>query len=257
MPIEILSNGVRINYQTFKGGNKWIVFVHHLAGSIKSWKFVYPAFMNNYNILVYDLRGHGLSSVIPGEYLIEDHSQDLKSLLELNDIKDPILIGHSIGTLISIDYSISNSIDKLILIGALYKAPNPDPYRKYVEIALSLGMEALLNYRRAQNEFSATLTNNPTAWTSLLELYREMNPLGYKYTVDGMLKAKDYSKELHKIGVPTLIVYGSEDKLIINKDVFHDNIKNSRIEIMNGYGHYLNFETPEALASIIRDFISH
>ncbi|MBP1357172.1 MAG: alpha/beta hydrolase [Sulfolobus sp.] len=257
MPFETLSTGVRIHYEIFGSGEKWLVFVHHLAGSIKSWKFVYPAFENDYKVLVYDLRGHGFSSVPFGEYLIEDHSKDLKEILEVLSVKDPILIGHSIGTLISLDYSISNSVSKLILIGTLYKAPDPTLYKKFEEIATSLGMEALLNYRRYQlHEFADTLISNSEAWNSLLELYREMNPLGYKNTVEGMLKSRDYSSELNKIDEPTLLVYGSEDKLSVNKDVLVKEIKNSKLDIINGYGHYLNFEVPEKLISSIKGFLS-
>ena len=247
-----LSNGIRIFYQE-KGEGKPVVLVHHLAGSINSWKYVFPVLTEKYRVIEYDLRGHGRTSVIQGPYRIEDHSEDLKQLLEELNIKDPIIIGHSIGTLIAIDFALHNQVDKLVLIGAIYKAPNPEPYEKYVSIAMSLGMQALAEFRRNQGEFSSKLLER--GWSDLLQVYEENTPIGYKYAVEGLLSAKDYSNDLEKIDAGSLIVYGEEDKLSSNLPVFQNKIKNARAQIFRGCGHYLNFEDPEDLVKLIIDFV--
>ena len=246
-----LSNGVRIFYQE-RGEGKPLVLIHHLAGSINSWKYVFPILAEKYRVIEYDLRGHGRSSIIPGPYKIEDHSEDLKQLLEELEVKNPIIIGHSIGTLIAIDYAIHNQVDKLVLIGALYKAPNPEPYERYVSIAMSLGMQALAEFRRRQGEFSQKLLEK--GWTDLLQVYRENSPIGYKYAVEGLLSARDYSNDLDKIDSETLIIYGDEDKLSTNLPILQSGIKKSKTQILKGYGHFLNFEDPEDLIKLIVDF---
>jgi len=246
-----LSNGVRIFYQD-RGEGKPLVLIHHLAGSINSWKYIFPILAEKYRVIEYDLRGHGRSSIIPGPYKIEDHSEDLKQLLEELEVKSPIIVGHSIGTLIAIDYAIRNQVDKLVLIGALYKAPNPEPYERYVSVAMSLGMQALAEFRRRQGEFSQKLLEK--GWTDLLQVYRENTPIGYKYAVEGLLSAKDYSADLEKIDSETLIIYGDEDKLSANLPVLQSGIKKSKTQILKGYGHFLNFEDPEDLIKLIIEF---
>ncbi|MBW9141360.1 MAG: alpha/beta hydrolase [Candidatus Aramenus sp.] len=252
MPFAILDD-VKLYYEAY-GEGKPIVFVHHLAGSYKSWKFISYQFAKDYKVIVYDLRGHGRSSVLPMPYLIEDHSKDLKGLLEYLEVRDPIVVGHSIGTLIALDFSLKNSPEKLVLIGALYKAPDQEPYRRYVSIATNFGMEALANYRRMQKEFSPTLTENPQAWNSLLEVYRENTPLGYKMAVEGLLSARDYGEDLQRIDVPTLIVYGSNDGLIKNLNVMQK-IPKHVTKTIEGYGHFLNFEEPQWLTKVITEFL--
>jgi len=248
----ILENGIRIFYQE-RGEGKTIVLIHHLAGSINSWKYVFPVLTEKYRVIEYDLRGHGRSSVASGPYEIEDHSEDLKLLLEELNVEDPIIVGHSIGTLIAIDYALHNQVDKLVLIGALYKAPNPEPYERYLSIAMNLGMQALAEFRRKQGEFSSKLLER--AWSDLLQVYKENTPIGYKYAVEGLLSAKDYSKDLEKIDNETLIIYGDEDKLSSNLSTLQNKIKNAKTQILKGYGHFLNFEDPEDITKLIIEFV--
>lgn len=247
-----LDNGVRIFYQE-RGEGKPLVLIHHLAGSINSWKYVFPNLSEKYRVIEYDLRGHGRSSVLPNPYKIEDHSEDLKKLLEELNIKEPVIVGHSIGTLIAIDYALHNPVNKIVLIGALYKAPNREPYERYVSIATTLGMQALAEYRRQQGEFSSTLIQK--GWYDLVQVYRENSPLGYKYAVEGLLMAKDYSNDLKKLENETLLIYGDEDKLSSNVEIFKKNIKKLELSILKGYGHFLNFEDPEDLINLIINFI--
>ncbi len=242
-------------YYEIRGEGKPIILIHHLAGSYKSWSDITYQLSQKYSVISYDLRGHGRSSVLPYEYKIEDHSKDLKGLIEYLRIDNPIIIAHSLGTLVAIDYALKNPVQKIILIGSLYKAPNPEPYENYVSIALNFGMEALAEYRKTIGDFTDSLTLNPIAWRKLLEVYNENTPLGYKYAVYGLLHARDYSEDLPKIDEKTLVVYGSEDKLKQNLNTMLT-IPNSSYKILNGYGHFLNFEAPDDLLSVITDFLA-
>ncbi|MCY0883964.1 MAG: alpha/beta hydrolase [Acidianus infernus] len=243
-------------YYEIRGEGKPVILIHHLAGSYKSWSDIAYQLSQKFTVISYDLRGHGRSSILPYEYRIEDHSKDLKGLIEYLRLDSPIIIGHSLGTLVAIEYALRNVVDKLILIGALYKAPNPEPYEKYVLIALNFGMEALAEYRKTIGDFADSLVLNPVAWRKLLEVYNENNPLGYKYAVEGLLHARDYSKDLNKIDIKggTLVIYGSEDKLKQNLNTMLT-IPNSSYRILNGYGHFLNFEAPDELYASIIDFL--
>ena len=251
----VILDDVKIYYE-IKGEGKPIILIHHLAGSYKSWSDVIYYLSQKYTVISYDLRGHGRSSILPYEYKIEDHSKDLKGLIEYLRLDNPIIIGHSLGTLVAIDYALKNPVDKIVLIGALYKAPNPEPYEKYVSIALNFGMEALAEYRKTIGDFADSLILNPIAWSKLLEVYRDNTPLGYKYAVDGLLHARDYSTDLPKIDEKTLIIYGSEDKLKQNLNTMLT-IPQSTYRILNGYGHFLNFEAPDELLNLIVSFLNN
>lgn len=245
MPFITLDD-VRIYYESI-GVGKPLVFIHHLAGSFKSWIYQLKYFSDKYYVIAYDLRGHGRSSIPNYPYLIEHHAKDLKNLLDYLRVNEPIIVGHSLGSLVALDYATKFNVEKMILIGALYKAPDPDPYLNYVKIAMNFGMEALANYRRIRKEFSEALVSNPTAWNLLLEVYKENTPKGYKYAVEGLLSSRDYSNDLRKIDEEVSLIYGSEDRFSTNLEVFVNKLPNSRYKIINGYGHFLNFEAPDLL----------
>lgn len=253
MPFVTLDD-IRIYYEKL-GSGKPLIFIHHLAGSFRSWIYQLRYFSDKYSVVAYDLRGHARSSIPNYPYLIEHHTKDLRSLLEYLRVDNPIIVGHSLGTLVALDYATKFNVEKMVLIGALYKAPDPEPYYNYVRIAMNFGMEALANYRRIHNEFSDALTTNYTAWNLLLEVYKENTPIGYKYAVEGLVSSKDYSNELSKIDEEVLVVYGSEDKFLKNLDVFMTNIKRSKHKILDKYGHFPNFEAPDLLNSTIAQFL--
>ncbi|MEM0373935.1 MAG: alpha/beta hydrolase [Sulfolobaceae archaeon] len=255
MPVALI-NGVRIYYED-KGIGKPIVFIHHLAGSLRSWKYVLPYFLDKYRVIAYDLRGHGRSEIVPGKYRIQDHRDDLKGLLDLLNIRRPILVGHSIGSLIAIDYAIENDVEVLILIGALVSAPSKDIYERYLSIAMNFGMRALAEYRRKNGDFTRYLTENQRVWSDFLSIYQENTPLGFKYTVEGLVEAPDYTDKLDIIRSPVLVIYGSEDRFITSLDAFKRKVRNLRYHVVNGYGHFLNLEAPDLISKLIIDFLTY
>src|SRR5215211_9539935 len=79
-----------------------IVFVHGLGGSFHSWWAQLEAcHQRGYRAVAYDQRGAGLSSKPPGPYSVELWARDLSRVLDALEIERPILVGHSIGCMIS------------------------------------------------------------------------------------------------------------------------------------------------------------
>ncbi|EZQ03184.1 alpha/beta hydrolase [Candidatus Acidianus copahuensis] len=253
MPYIYLED-VRLYYE-IHGSGKPIVLIHHLGGSSKSWRDVVLPLSEEFMVIVYDLRGHGRSSVPPLEYTISDHARDLRNLIDYLRLDNPILVGHSIGSLIALEYSLQYHLDKMLLIGALYKSPNPEPYWIYVNIASQFGMRALAEYRRIKGDFPDSLTKNSKAWLSLNEVYSENSPLGYRNTVEGLLHAKDYSQFLSRLNTSLRLIYGSLDNLSKNLETFKL-VPKIKYKIIDGYGHLLNFECPDILAKSILELLN-
>src|SRR3954468_19628000 len=79
-----------------------IVFVHGLGGSTYSWWAQLAACEERgYRAVAYDQRGAGLSSKPPGPYSVELWARDLGRVLDALEIERPILVGHSVGCMVS------------------------------------------------------------------------------------------------------------------------------------------------------------
>jgi len=87
-----------IEYQRSGSGENSLVFVHGLTCDHSDWDLQVEAFAADYQCLAVDLRGHGASATMSGPLDIETHASDVVQLLCSLDIKNAVLIGHSMGT---------------------------------------------------------------------------------------------------------------------------------------------------------------
>lgn len=78
----------------------WLVFAHSLACDHSMWDEQVVAFGSEFNILRYDLRGHGASSAPAGEYTLERLAEDLRGLLDALGIRQCHYVGLSLGGMI-------------------------------------------------------------------------------------------------------------------------------------------------------------
>ena len=89
------------------GKESWVVFIHGLGGSTKTWKKQIDAFSEQYNLLLLDLPGHGLNAdnVI---YKVESLKlyDSIKATLDYLNIKNAHFVGLSLGTIVIANFAI-------------------------------------------------------------------------------------------------------------------------------------------------------
>lgn len=93
-------NHVTINYMkmgAWGSGRTPLVFVHGLAASSAFWFHAAELMGGAWPVLLYDLRGHGRSSISPSGYRAADHAEDLVGLLDFLGIETAVPVGHSFG----------------------------------------------------------------------------------------------------------------------------------------------------------------
>jgi pimeloyl-ACP methyl ester carboxylesterase len=86
-------------------GKPPMLCVHGGAAHAHWYDFVAPGFTPNYHVRSLDLRGHGDSDAVdPPQYLYKDYAADLNKVVEALDLRDFVLIGHSMGGTVSLLY---------------------------------------------------------------------------------------------------------------------------------------------------------
>jgi pimeloyl-ACP methyl ester carboxylesterase len=85
------------------GEGRPVVFVSGWAMSCECWRPAVAMLKRSYRCLIYDSRGVGRSqpSSVNAGFTIEDHAEDLHSLLEAAEIYDATIVGHEMGSLIA------------------------------------------------------------------------------------------------------------------------------------------------------------
>jgi len=96
----VTANGVRFNVQRLGAGERSIVCLHGLVmDNLSSWYYtVANSLAKQADVLLYDLRGHGLSDMPKAGYTVEDSVADLVGILDAVGLRRPVyLMGNSYG----------------------------------------------------------------------------------------------------------------------------------------------------------------
>src|SRR5512135_2797457 len=99
-------HGIYYRTNTFAPGRRSLVFVHGVSGSSAACSPYEARFSPRYNVVTYDLRGHGKSRKYAHlhDYAVDRFIDDLNALLDCLFIERCILIGHSFATLLALEF---------------------------------------------------------------------------------------------------------------------------------------------------------
>lgn len=229
-----------------------VVLIHgFLLGSLAQWYFtVAPALSTNHQVLLYDLRGHGLSPATPSGYDLATLTTDLDDLLSQRGIPTPVdLVGHSYGGLIALTFALRRpeAVRRLILVDV----PLPPGDGNLLSDAVSASPETLLEMLPAAVR-DEVLTGGRRA-RRLLERIRGL-------VQDSTLLA-DIAAEpdlddptLAALSTPTLCIVGAHSRCRDAADRLVRVLPNARLAVVPG-GHFVPVEAPAELTAAVTGFL--
>ena len=100
--------------------------VHGGSAHAHWFDYVAPGFTPDHHVLAPDLRGHGDSAwADPQTYSFETHAEDINAFLEKLDLKDVVLIGHSMGGMVSLVHAATHPerIGRLVIVDSVMLMP--------------------------------------------------------------------------------------------------------------------------------------
>jgi non-heme chloroperoxidase len=221
-------DGVTIFYKDWGSGQP-IVFSHGWPLSSDDWDTQMMFFLNRgYRVIAHDRRGHGRSSQVADGHDMDHYADDLAALTEHLDLKNAIHIGHSTGggeIARYIGRHGESRVAKAVLISAvpplMLKTPaNPGGLPKEVFD----GFQAQVANNRAQFYVDIPAGpfygyNRPGAKKSegvIENWWRQGMMGGVKAHYDGIVafSQTDFTPDLKKFTVPTLVMHGDDDQIV-------------------------------------------
>ncbi len=207
-----------------------------------------------FNILSVDLPGHG-NSEGPSLKSIEEISDWVKSLMNVLNIKKIIIIGHSQGCLVGIDFAsrYPNLINSLVLVAGCYKMPVNRDLINYAEAGDEKAI--LLMMKWGYEGSKAFIGGNPVK--KIINSSREIREV-LAVDLNACNNYKGGKESLEKINCQTLCIFGDLDKMVPlevgNKMI--SMIKNSEKKIINNCGHMIIFEKAFEMRKIVKEFLT-
>jgi len=207
-----------------------------------------------FNILSVDLPGHG-NSEGPSLKSIEEISDWVKSLMNVLNIKKIIIIGHSQGCLVGIDFAsrYPNLINSLVLVAGCYKMPVNQDLINYAEAGDEKAI--LLMMKWGYEGSKAFIGGNPVK--KIINSSREIREV-LAVDLNACNNYKDGKESLEKINCPTLCIFGDLDKMVPLEvgNKMASMIKNSEKKIINNCGHMIIFEKAFDMRKSVKEFLT-
>ena len=249
----------KIRYLESGNSDNTLVLIHGLGASANRWEYVIPHFKKNYRVIVPDLIGFGYSDKPLVDYTTDFFSEFLKKFLEKLDIKNPVLIGSSLGGQIIAEYTLNNNsaVQKLVLISPSGVMKHSTPaLDAYVMAALYPNQEAAKNAFEMMSGSSKNI--DPKIVEGFVKRMRLPNAkMAFMSTLLGLKNSQTLTEKLSSITVPTMVVWGELDPVIPVKyaDSIVSTIKDCRFYRMDGCGHTPYVEVPETFVKIVMEFL--
>jgi pimeloyl-ACP methyl ester carboxylesterase len=248
-------DGMHLHYQVlepmYPKPGVTVVFLHGLVmDNLSSWFFtVANQAAQLSRVMLYDLRGHGMSDRPKKGYSITQHMQDLQKLLDHVSPNDQvILVGNSFGGLLALNFArfFPERTAGLVLIDAQI---NDQAWRD--DMMKSLRLEGDERNEKIATNFQNWLGRHSARKSNRLaknahELVHETALLDDLYASIHM-----QDSDLATVKAPVLAIYGEDSDIVKNAERMRQGLPNGRIQIFAGCTHSVLWEQTEALRDVI------
>lgn len=97
----VQANGIRLHYYRTGGDKPQVIFNHGAFDDGLCWTRVVKELEGDYDVIMFDARGHGLSDIGEGDYKSETRAKDLSEAITVMGLDKPVVGGHSLGADVS------------------------------------------------------------------------------------------------------------------------------------------------------------
>ena len=250
--------GLKTHYALTGDIGPVLMFSNSLGTDFSMWDAQMPELQRRFRILRYDTRGHGKSSVTPGEYTIEQLGRDVIGLLDSLRLDRVHFCGLSMGGSIGIWLGIHapHRLHRLMLCNTAARIGTQEVWNARIATVRKDGMKsvaAAVVERWFTPEFRASSREEVARTQKMLE---NSSSEGYAACCSAV-RDMDEREAVARIKTPTLVIYGGRDPVIPIADAqfLADRIEGSK-KIELDAAHLSNVEQASAFTEAVGNFLS-
>ena len=254
-------NGITIHYKLINAnsGKQVITFSNSLGTDFRIWDACVADLSPDFTILLYDKRGHGLSSLGAPPYIINDHVNDIAGLIDHLGIMSTTICGLSVGGLIAqgLYHKRPDLVERLILCDTAAKIGDTKMWNDRMANVQDNGLGAIVE-ANMQRWFSPSFHQNKVSeLAGYINMFSRTPKGGYLGTAAAIRDA-DFRSKAPQIAVPVVCIVGDQDgatpPALVKSTA--DLIPGATFELIPDAGHIPCVEQPAAISRIIRSFMN-
>lgn len=243
-------NDQQIYFQKLGKGND-LILLHGWKQDVSSFHNISEILKDHFTLWLIDLPGFGRSENPKKPFYVKDYAEIIEEFIKQNKLKNPRLLGHSLGGRIGIKLASQNPeiLSKLVLESSAGIKHEHDLLRM-----ASFGLAKIFN----------ALTPDSLSFKKYLK-HKFYKQVGSDYDDAKELKStfvniinEDLTPDLSKIKTQTLVIGGELDTAVPPRDQkkMYRKIPDSKLEILDKVAHFPHLENPQKFLYYVTDFLS-
>lgn len=255
---------MNLHFRKYGSGHPLII-LHGIFGISDNWvSFGKRIAEEGYEVYILDQRNHGRS---PHHYAFNYYAlvEDLVEFIEQQELRDPIILGHSMGGKVAMRYTLENphDVSALIVVDTSMRTYVSHTYhRQLIDAMKSVDFNAMRSRQDVENHLESMI-NSPRIRQFLMKnlFWKEKDLLGWRINLDtidlnldSMYDGVFYSSIFNK---PSLFVKGGESDYIIEEDIpdIKKNFPNMDLVTIESGTHWVHADAPEEFYSLVSEFL--
>lgn len=262
------SGDTRLSYSVEGSGTETVLLIMGLGGRASDWGTAFPgALAAKYRVVRFDNRGVGGSPKVPGGYTLSDLAVDATAVLNAVGAEKAHVIGVSMGGMIAQLVALEHPerVGKLVLLSTNYgggglEPPHPDAMRLFdpSEFLSRRSPEEMMRFTMSVITAAGFVERSPDVESAILANVRAepTAPVSLVAQVQAIV-GSDRSEAVRGIRKPTLVIHGTDDKLVppSNGRALAERIPGAELVMLEGCGHMPMWEKPEELTRAVLGFL--
>lgn len=243
------------------GQGQAIVLIHGLFGSYENLGVIARALAGQWQVVNLDMRNHGRSDWHDSmSYALM--AEDVKDTLDHLGLEQVIVLGHSMGGKIAMEFALRypERVNKLILAD-ISPVQNRPRHLEILSALDSIDLNNLQSRQQADQQLALSITETGVRQFLLKSLYKEDDHFRWRFNIKALIA--NYPQLLEAppskgpYTGPTLFIKGAESDYLLpeHQSLIQQLFPHSKAKIIMGTGHWLHAEKPVAFAKIVTDFL--
>jgi len=265
MTQDVLS---RNNVKVSGSGSQPMVFAHGFGCDQNMWRYVAPAFEDDYRVVLFDYVGAGGSDLAAYDAVrysrLDGYAEDVLDVCRALELENVVLVGHSVSGMIAVLAANREPerFDRLVLVGPSPRYVNDPPYVGGFERADIEGLLEMMdkNYIGWANFLAPAIVKNPDRpelGEELTASFCSTDPVIARRFAEATFLA-DNRADLARVRVPALILQCTDDMIAPPEvgEYLHREIPGSTLRVMSATGHCPHMSHPEETIRAMREYLS-